>query len=72
MEKQEYSLMMSLNHFMIYIAYSKIISYSHHPVVKDILKKKDILKTWGMQITKIEEYDLKIQLIKLIKGKVLD
>ena len=47
------------------------MAYVPHPIVKEILKKQDNMDIRANWIAKIEEYDLEIQLTKLIREKGL-
>jgi hypothetical protein len=70
-EKQAYALVKSLKHFRSYIGYNKIKAYVPYPVVKDVLSQQDFLGTRGKWVSKIQEYDLEIKPINIIKGKGL-
>jgi hypothetical protein len=71
MEKKSYALVKSLNHFKVYVGYSKIVGYVTHSTVKDILTQQDCLGFSGKWVSKIQEYDLEIKPTKLIKGQGL-
>ena len=71
MEKQVFSLVRSLKYFRTYIGYSKIVCYVPHSVVKDIFCQQDCLGKRGKWVSKIQENDLEIKSIKLIKGQGL-
>ena len=68
MENHAYAFVKSLNHFITYVGYSKIIGYAHHATIKDILCQKDCLGIRGKWVSKIQEYDLDIRPTKWIKG----
>jgi hypothetical protein len=70
-EKQAYALVKSLKRFRVFIVYSKVISYVHNPVVKDVLYNVEGLGSRGIWIAKIQEYDSEIKPTKLIKGQGL-
>jgi hypothetical protein len=71
MEKQGYALVKSLNHFRVYVGYSKIVGYVPHSAVKDILAQQDCLGVRGKWVSKLQEYDLEIKPTKLVKGQGL-
>ena len=51
--------------------YSKIIAFVPYPVVKDGLVQHDGLGIRAKWISKIQEYDLEIRPIKVVKGRGL-
>ena len=68
-EKQAYALVKSLQHFINYVGYNKIKAYAPYPTVKDVLSQQDCMGTRGHWVSKIQEYDLEIKPIKIIKGQ---
>jgi hypothetical protein len=68
-EKQAYVLVKSLKHFIFFIGYSKVIGYVPNLAVKDVLSHSKGLGARGRWISKIQEYDLEIKPIKLIKAR---
>ena len=61
----------ALNAFRTYVLHSKIIAYVPTSSVKDILVQPDNDGKRGQWIAKIQELDLEIKPIKLIKGQGL-
>lgn len=70
-EKQAYSLVKSIEYFRAYVGYNKIYAYVLYPVVKDVLSQIDCLGSKGKWVSKIQEYDLDIVPMKVIKGQGL-
>jgi hypothetical protein len=62
----------SLKDFRVYVLHSKIIAYVPSSFVKDILIQPDLDGRRSKWITKILEFDLEINPIKLVKGQGLD
>ena len=71
MEKQSYSLVKYLKHFITYIGYSNVVGNVPHSAVKDTLSQQDCLGIRGKWVSKIREYDLEIKPTKLIEGQKL-
>jgi len=71
MEKQAFSLLKALKYFRVYIFHSHIISFVPNAVVKDILSQNGHEGRRGKWIVVILEYDIEINLTKLIKGQGL-
>lgn len=71
-EKRAYDLVKSLNQFKTYVGYSRIVSYVTYLVVKDVLVQHDGLGAREKWIYRVQEYDLDIRPIKIIKGQGLD
>lgn len=61
----------SLNKFRHMLSNKKIQLLVAHSIVKDFLLSKDINDKRASWITKVMEYDIKIKVTKLIKGKGL-
>jgi hypothetical protein len=68
-EKQACTLVKSLEHFRNYMGYNKIKAYIPYPTLKDVLSQQDCMGTRGHWVSKIQEYDLEIKPIKIIKGQ---
>jgi hypothetical protein len=66
MEKQD-ALLKSLKAFIVYVLHSRVIAYVPSASVKDILIQLDIDGRRGKWISKILEFDLEINPIKLVK-----
>ena len=69
--KQSYDLVKSLNHFRTYIEYSKVLAYVPYEEVKDVLYQHDSIRIRGNWISRIQEYDLEIKPINIVKGQGL-
>jgi hypothetical protein len=63
-----YALLKALKEFMTYILHSHVIACVPNSLVKDILTQPDPEGRRGKWIDAMLEYDLKIKLIKLVKG----
>ena len=61
----------ALKAFKTYVLHSKIISYVPTNVVKNILVQPDIDRKRGRWLAKIQEFDLEVKSIKLVKGQGL-
>jgi hypothetical protein len=70
-EKQAYALVKSLKHFRTYIGYSKIMAYVPYQAVKDVLSQPDGIGVRGNWISRIQEYDIEIKPVKIVKGQGL-
>jgi hypothetical protein len=53
-EKQDYTLVKSLNNFRNYVGYNRIKAYVPYPTVKDILSQQDCMGTRGKWVSKIQ------------------
>ena len=62
---------MSLKHFRTYIEYSKVIVYAPYQAFKNILSQHDGIGVRGNWISRIQENDLEIKPIKIVKGQGL-
>jgi hypothetical protein len=71
MEKQAYAMVKELKAFRTYVLHSKIIAYVPTSSVKDILVQPDSDGRRGRWLAKIQEFDLEIKPMKLIKGQGL-
>jgi hypothetical protein len=71
MEKQTYSLIISLKPFIFYVLHSNIIAYVPSASVKDILIQPNIDGRRSKWIAKILEFDLEIKPTELVKGQGL-
>lgn len=67
-KKQAYALVKTLKKFREYILTSKSIVYLPHIAVNDILLQHDTKGIRGKWVVKIQEYDLELKPIKIIKG----
>jgi len=72
MEKQAYAMVKALKAFKTCVLHSKIISYVPTSSVKDIFAQSDSDGKRGWWLAKIEEFDLEIKPMKLVKGQGLD
>ena len=70
-EKQVYALVKALKHFGTSIGFSKIKAYVPYQAVKDVLSQSDGIGIRGKWISRIQEYDLEIKPIKIVKGQGL-
>jgi hypothetical protein len=70
-EKQAYALVKALKHFRTYVGFSKIKAYVPYQAVKDVLSQIDGIGTRGNWISRIQEYNLEIKPIKIVKGQGL-
>jgi len=70
-EKKAYALVKALKHFRTYIGYSKIKAFVPYQAVKDVLSQADGIGVRGNWISRIQEYDLEIKPIKIVKGQGL-
>ena len=70
-EKQAYALVKTLKHFKTYIGFSKIRVYVPYQAVKDVLSQSDGIGIQGNWILLIQENDLRIKPIKIVKGQGL-
>ena len=71
LEKQAYALVKSLKHFRTFIGYSKVIGYVLSSTVKDVFLQSEGIGARGRWVSKIQEYDLEINPMKLVKGQDL-
>jgi hypothetical protein len=71
MEKQAYAMVKALKAFRTYVLHSKIIAYVPTSSVKDILVQPDSDGKRGRWLAKIQEFDLEIKPMKLVKGQGL-
>ena len=70
-EKQAHALVKALKHFKNYIGYSKIKAYVPYQAIKDALSQSDGIGVQGNWISWVQEYDLEIKPIKIVKGQGL-
>jgi hypothetical protein len=71
MEKQAYAMVKALKAFKNYVFHSKIIAYIPTSSIKDILVQSDSDDKRGRWLTKIQEFDLEIKPMRLVKGQGL-
>ena len=70
-EKQVLSVIKSLKKFRHLLTYNKVILRVTHPSVKEFLLSKDLNEKRAGWITRVMEYDVDIQITKLVRGKGL-
>lgn len=71
-EKHASAVMRALKNFRFYVLYSHSIIYVSDPVVKSILTQQDVGCNYrGVQIAKVQEYDINIKPTKLVRGNAL-
>ncbi|KAH9292066.1 hypothetical protein KI387_042748, partial [Taxus chinensis] len=68
MEKQAFSLVKETKVFRPYILSSKVFSYVPHTMVKDILSEMEVSRKRCRWVNKLQEYDMDIQTMKLVRG----
>lgn len=68
MEKKAYTMVKALKAFRIYVLHSKVIAYVPTSSVKDILVQPDNDGKRSQWLAKIQEFDLEVKPMKLIKG----
>jgi hypothetical protein len=71
MEKQAYAMVKVLKDFRTYVLHSKVIAYIPTSSVNDILVQSDSDGKRGRWLAKIQEFDLEIKPMKLVKGQGL-
>ena len=71
MENKSYALVKSLKEFRVYILHSHTIVYVPFVVIKNILTKAEPDGRRAKWIATLLEYDLDINLMKLVKGQGL-
>jgi hypothetical protein len=71
LEKKAYALVKSLKSLRDYILHSKTFSYVPNSAIKYVLTQPNSEGRRGKWIVKMQEYDLRIKSIKLIKGQGL-
>jgi len=71
MEKQAYAMVKALKDFRTYVLHSKVIVYVPNSSIKDILVQFDSDGKRGWSLAKIQEFDLEIKPMKLVKGQGL-
>jgi hypothetical protein len=67
MENKAYALVKALNTFRDYIMHSKLLAYVPTSIIKYILTQRNSEGRRGKWIAKIQEYDMDIKPIKLVK-----
>ena len=70
-EKQALAVIRALKKFRHFLSHNKIHLLVPHASVKDFLLSKDISEKRAGWITKVMEYDVDIQITKLVRGKGL-
>jgi len=71
MEKKAYAMVKALKAFRTYVLHSKVIAYVPTSSIKDILVQSDSDEKWGRWLAKIQEFDLDLKLMRLVKGQGL-
>jgi hypothetical protein len=71
LEKKSYALVKELKAFRLYVLQSRIKTYVPSSSVKEIVVQLDSEGKRGKWIVKFPEYDMHINLTKMIKGHVL-
>jgi hypothetical protein len=71
LEKQSLSLVKAIAHFRMYILKSHVIAYVPSSPVKMLLNKQLREGKWANWLEKIQEYDIEIKPLKVIKGQGL-
>ena len=71
MEKQAYAMVKALKAFRAYVLHSKVIAYVPTSSMKDILIQADSDGKRGRWFAKIQEFDLEVKPMKLVKGQGL-
>lgn len=71
MERKAYTIVKGLKKFKNLITNRKIIVMVAHPSVKEYIKEGDIQNKRANWITKILDYDIKINPTKLVRGSGL-
>lgn len=70
-EKHVLVVVKSLKKFRHLLSHNKIHLQVAHSSVKEFLLSKDLNEKWDGWITRVMEYDVDIQVTKLVRGKVL-
>jgi hypothetical protein len=70
-EKQALSLVKAISHFRTYILSTHIIAYVPHSPVKMLLNQQLREGRWENWLEKLQEYDLEIKPLKVVKGQGL-
>jgi len=71
MEKQAYTMVKALKAFRTYVLHSKVIAYVPTSSVKDILVQSDSDGKRRGRLAKIQEFNLEIRPMRLVKGQGL-
>ena len=70
-DKQSYAVYKEVKHFRPYLLKSHTKAIVPHPLVRSLVVQKEVGDRRGNQITALQEYDLEINLAKLVKGQGL-
>jgi hypothetical protein len=70
-EKQALSLVKVIAHFKTYILSTHVIAYVPHSPVKILLNQQLREGRWANWLAKLQEYDLEIKPLKVVKGQGL-
>jgi hypothetical protein len=71
LEKQALSLVKAVAHFQTYILNSHVIAYVPSSPVKMLLNQQLREGKWANWLAKIQEYDIEIKPLKVVKGQGL-
>jgi hypothetical protein len=70
-EKQYFSLVKVVAHFRTYILSAHVIAYVSHPLVKMFLNQQFREGRWKNWLAKLQEYDMEIKPLKVVRGQGL-
>jgi hypothetical protein len=70
-EKQAFSLVKAIAHFSTYILSTHVIAYVPHSPVKMLLNQQFREGRWENWLAKLQEYDIEIKPLKVVKGQGL-
>jgi hypothetical protein len=71
MEKQAFSLVKVVSYFRTYILTSHVISYVPYPPIKMMLSQQLREGRWANWLAKLQEFDIEIKPLKVVKGQGL-
>jgi hypothetical protein len=70
-EKQVFSLVKEVAHFRTYILSTHVVAYVPHSLVKMLLNQQFREGRWENWLEKLQEYDIEIKPLKVVKGQGL-
>jgi hypothetical protein len=70
-EKKSYSLVKTISHFKNYVLFAHVIAYVLHYPIKMMLNQQFREGIWENGLQNLQEYDIEIKPLKVIKGKGL-
>jgi hypothetical protein len=70
-EKQALSLVKAIAHFRTYILSNHVIAYVPHSPVKMLLNQQLKEGRWANWLAKLQEYDIEIKPLKVVRGQGL-